>query len=86
LKNPLATDGNSSNKTEMRYKNMMYGNRSAGYGYSPDRSKDIDRFNPSTRANYSTSYNTNGYGCYTPTSYNNSNSGHYDGRGQWVKD
>ena len=38
---------------------MMYGNRSAGYGYSPDRSKDMDRFNPSTRANYSTSYNTN---------------------------
>jgi hypothetical protein len=66
---------------------MMYGNRSAGYGYSPDRSKDIDRFNPSTRSNYSTSYNPNGYGCYTPTNYsNNSNSGHYDGRGQWVKD
>ena len=67
---------------------MMYGNRSAGYSYSPDRSKDIDRFNPSTRSNYSTSYNANGYGCYTPTNYsnNNTNSGHYDGRGQWVKD
>lgn len=67
---------------------MMYGNRSTGYSYSPDRSKDIDRFNPSTRSNYSTSYNTSGYGCYTPNSYGNNktNSGHYDGRGQWVKD
>lgn len=66
---------------------MMYGNRSEGYSYSPDRSKDIDRFNYSTRSNYSTSYNSNGYGCYTPNNYgNNSNGGHYDGRGQWVKD
>ena len=31
---------------------MMYGNRSNGYGYSPDRSKDVDRFNTSTKANY----------------------------------
>ena len=29
-----------------------YGNRSEGFGYSPDRSRDIDRFNPSTRGNY----------------------------------
>ena len=26
---------------------MKYGNCSTGYGYSPDRSKDVDRFNPS---------------------------------------
>lgn len=32
---------------------MMYGNASTGYGYSPDRSRDVDRFNPSTRSNYS---------------------------------
>ena len=31
---------------------MMYGNYYEGYGYSPDRSRDVDRFNPSTRANY----------------------------------
>lgn len=32
--------------------------------YSPDRSRDIDRFNPATRGNYSTAYNFNG--CYSP--------------------
>ena len=57
---------------------MTYGNRSTGYGYSPDRSKDVDRFNPSTRANYSTNYNTNGYGCYTPTHSTPKRSGWYD--------
>ena len=62
---------------------MMYGNRSAGYGYSPDRSKDIDRFNPSTRANYSTSYNTNGYGYYAPTYSAQKKSGWYDGAGRY---
>lgn len=31
---------------------MMYGNRSNGYGYSPDRSRDVDRFNTSTKACY----------------------------------
>ena len=36
---------------------------SKGY-YSPDRSRDIDRFNPSTRGNYSTAYNSKGY--YSP--------------------
>lgn len=30
----------------------MYGNSSMGYGYSPDRSRDVDRFNTSTRSNY----------------------------------
>ena len=35
---------------------MLYGNSSAGFSYSPDRSRDVDRFNPSTRANYSTSF------------------------------
>ncbi|MBR4930918.1 MAG: hypothetical protein IKZ00_08995 [Bacteroidaceae bacterium] len=62
---------------------MMYGNRSTGYGYSPDRSKDVDRFNPSTRANYSTSYNTNSYGCYTPTYSTLKKSGWYDGAGRY---
>lgn len=43
---------------------MLYGNSSNGFSYSPDRSRDVDRFNPSTRGNYPTSYNTNGY--YSP--------------------
>ena len=29
-----------------------YGNNGNGYSYSPDRSRDVDRFNPSTKANY----------------------------------
>lgn len=63
---------------------MMYGNASNGYGYSPDRSRDVDRFNHSTRSNYPTSYNTKGYGCHNP--YMNSapkTKGYYDGRGQY---
>ena len=32
---------------------MMYGNSSIGFSYSPDRSRDVDRYNPSTRNNYS---------------------------------
>lgn len=31
---------------------MMYGNNGNGYGYSPDRSRDVNRFNESTKANY----------------------------------
>ena len=31
---------------------MLYGNTSMGYSYSPDRSRDVDRFNTSTRSNY----------------------------------
>lgn len=32
---------------------MLYGNSSNGYGYSPDRRNDkVDRFNESTKANY----------------------------------
>lgn len=64
---------------------MMYGNSSNGFGYSPDRFRDIDRFNPSTRSNYSTGYNPSGY--YSPDRshevdrYNRSTSacyGYYD--------
>ena len=29
-----------------------YGNSSNGFSYSPDRSRDVDRFNPSTKGNY----------------------------------
>ena len=62
---------------------MMYGNNSNGYSYSPDRSKDVDRFNPSTRSNYSTSYNANGYNCYASTYSTPKKSGWYDGAGRY---
>ena len=68
---------------------MMYGNSSNGFSYSPDRSYDVDRFNPSTRGNYTTEYNP--YGYYSPTGKSNyqtsaSKKGHYTGSGQWVND
>lgn len=64
---------------------MMYGNRSEGFSYSPDRSRDIDRFNPSTRSNYSTAYNPGGYGFYNPTGYpqGKPKKGWYDGAGRY---
>ena len=49
----------------------------------PDRSKDVDRFNLSTCSNYSTTYNTTGYGCYTPTYSAPKKSGWYDGAGRY---
>lgn len=61
-----------------------YGNSSNGYGYSPDRSRDVDRFNPSTRANYPTRYDTTGYGC--SNGYATSKKGRYLGNGQYVED
>ena len=73
---------------------MMYGNYSNGFSYSPDRSRDVDRFNPSTRGNYSTAFSKVsgsrqiGYYYSATSSYTSkpSTSGHYDGRGQWVED
>ena len=43
---------------------MLYGDSSNGYSYSPDRSRDIDRYNPSTQSNYKA--NTAQYGFYDP--------------------
>ena len=68
---------------------MMYGNSSMGYSYSPDRSRDVDRFNPSTAANRPTSYNP--YGWYSPTRQNHSSTsnnkrGWYDGAGGYHED
>ena len=37
---------------------------SFGGCYSPDRSRDVDRFNPSTRGNYSTAF-SNASGSYS---------------------
>ena len=55
---------------------MLYGNRSNGYSYSPDRSRDVDRFNSSTKSNYSA--NTSQYGFYDPTKtyYPSNNNGY----------
>ena len=66
---------------------MLYGNSGNGYSYSPDRSRDIDRFNLSTKKNYTTSYNTSGYGCFSPyLSNTNAKKGYYDGRGSYITD
>ena len=66
---------------------MLYGNSSNGYSYSPDRSRDVDRFNPSTKSNYKANTAQDGY--YDPTkSYYpsaNNNSGYYDGAGRYHK-
>ena len=43
----------------------LYGNSSMGYGYSPDRSRDVDRFNASTRDNY-TYFDPYRQGYYSP--------------------
>ena len=72
---------------------MLYGNSSMGYSYSPDRSRDVDRFNPSTRDNYSTTFanasgsRQTGY-YYSPvTTYNKpKTTGRYLGNGQYVED
>jgi hypothetical protein len=73
----------------------LYGNWQTGYGYSPDRSRDVDRFNPSTRANYSyfdpaaTYYGNRqtGYGCSYATRVSSSTkTGRYLGNGQYVED
>lgn len=63
-----------------------YGNSSCGYGFSPDRSRDVDRFNPSTRANYPTSYNTNGYGYGGGYFGSKEKTGRYLGNGRYVED
>ena len=63
---------------------MLYGNSSNGYSYSPDRSRDVDRFNTSTQKNYRA--NTAQYGFYDPckTYYpSNNNAGYYDGAGRY---
>lgn len=57
-----------------------YGNRSNGFGYSPDRSRDVDRYNPSTRPNYQFS-TANPYWQSNPTATAKKSGGYYDGRG-----
>ena len=63
-----------------------YGNSSNGFSYSPDRRYDVDRFNPSTRSNYSTEYNTRGYGYSNSYSNKTEKKGRYLGNGQYVVD
>lgn len=71
---------------------MMYGNCSMGYGYSPDRSRDVDRFNRSTCSNYSTTFaNASGSrqtGYYYSPKGNASKDGEWkqSGSGAWYKD
>lgn len=66
---------------------MMYGNSSMGYGYSPDRSRDVDHNNLRSQFLNTSGNKQNGYYYSTTSSYQSSKpNGHYDGRGQWVKD
>ena len=46
--------------------------------------RNIDRFNPSTRVNYTFSTTNSYYPTRQPISSNGK--GYYDGRGQWVND
>lgn len=74
----------------------FYGNASAGFGYSPDRTRDVDRFNPSTRENYNTSFayacgsKQGGYYGSTFTAYTSTakktRGGWYDGAGRYHED
>ena len=74
---------------------MLYGNSSFGFSYSPDRSRDIDRFNPSTRGNYNNPLQygngNRSYGYYgsTSTAYTSTvkkSGGWYDGAGRYHED
>lgn len=62
---------------------MLFGDNSNGYFYIPDRSRDVDRYNPSTQSNYKS--NTSQYGFYDPTKsyYPSNNTGYYDGAGRY---
>ena len=71
------------------------GSSFGGYGI-PDRSRDVDRFNPSTRENYSLAFacgqgsKQGGYYGSTSTAYTStakkSGSGWYDGAGRYHED
>ena len=63
---------------------MLYGNSSTGFSYSPDRSRDVDRFNPSTRGNYTPS-TSNRYNqpSWLYSSTQKSSGGWYDGAGRY---
>lgn len=73
---------------------MMYGNSSFGYSYSPDRSRDVDRFNPSTASNYSASFASACGSRQTGYYYSASDlcgskpkaTGRYLGNGQYIED
>lgn len=73
---------------------MLYGNASFGYSYSPDRSRDVDRFNPSTASNYSATFANASGSRQTGYYYSASDlcgsrpqtTGRYLGNGQYVED
>lgn len=71
---------------------MYYGNNANGYGYSPNRSYDVDRFNQSTYGNYPTTYangnKQNGYYYSACSSYTNrpKTIGRYLANGQYAED
>lgn len=63
---------------------MLFGDSSSGFSYSPDRSGDVDRFNPSTRGNYTPSTgNPYNQPSWMYSSTKKSTGGWYDGAGRY---
>lgn len=68
---------------------MMYGNSSNGYGYSPDRSRDVDHYNRHYTNNLQYGNGNSSYGYYGSTStYHQSGKGEWkqSGSGAWYKE
>ena len=66
---------------------MMYGNSSTGYGYSPDRSRDVSHDNLRSQFLGASGSRQGGY-YYSPTSYSTpkpASTGWYDGAGRYHK-
>ena len=67
---------------------MMYGNSSMGYGYSPDRSRDVSFDNYHSQFLYASGNRQNGYYYSGASTYGQrpSSTGWYDGAGRYHKD
>ena len=65
----------------------LYGNSSMGYGYSPDRSRDVSHDRPLSQFIGASGSRQTGY-CYsaTPTYSKPKTKGRYLGNGQYVED
>ena len=65
---------------------MLYGNAYTGYGYSPDRSRDVSRDNLRSQFLGASGSRQTGY-YYSPSSYSASSTtqsgGYYDGAGRY---
>ena len=66
---------------------MMYGNSSMGYGYSPDRSRDVSHDNPRSQFLGASGSRQGGY-YYSPSASTKQSGGEWkqSGSGAWYKD